>query len=117
VPEVRYDAAQADSRYAIKEGHTGSCIQTSQNSYSTRFVNKGKKRKGRGCQEPRPAERVANCVGLLLFRGEPKLLHHAQIIVAVPILDCLAPFDAAYADAFDLYLPVSGGPNSSISPW
>ena len=51
---------------------------------------------------------------------EPKLLHHAQIIVAVPIRDRLAPFEAAYADAFDLYLPASGGPKlhylSLVSP-
>src|SRR5215203_4876603 len=44
----------------------------------------------------------------LLFGNEPKLLQEAQIIVTIPVLDYLAPFDAADGDAFALYLPPGG---------
>jgi len=46
---------------------------------------------------------------LLLFGSEPKLLHEAQVIVAVPVLDYLASLDAANGDALELYLPPGGG--------
>jgi len=52
-----------------------------------KFVNKAKK-KGRGCLGETPTQRVANYVGPpLLFGNEPELLHHAQIIVGMPLLD------------------------------
>jgi hypothetical protein len=64
---------------------------------------------GSGKSLPRRLYKWLNSVGLLLFGNEPKLLHHAQIIVALPLLDYLASVDAVYGDAFDLYLPASGG--------
>ncbi len=45
-------------------------------------------------RSPGPA-RVANSVGLLLlFGNEPKLLHKAQLIVAIPLFDYLATLNA-----------------------
>src|SRR3712207_4712033 len=44
---------------------------------------------------------------LLLSGDEPELLHHAQIIVALPLLDYLVSFDAVDGDASYLYLPAS----------
>ena len=41
-------------------------------------------------------------------RNESKLLHHAQIVEPIPLLDNLAVPDAVDGDAFDLYLPASG---------
>jgi hypothetical protein len=38
--------------------------------------------------------RVANCVGPLLLGNEPKLLHKAQIVVAILLLDDLATLNA-----------------------
>src|SRR3712207_6753114 len=57
------------------------------------------------------ARRVANSLGLLLlllFGNEPKLLHKAHVIPAIPLLDYLATLDAVYGDALGLYLPASG---------
>src|SRR5918998_5291368 len=44
----------------------------------------------------------------LLLGSKPELLHHAQIIVALPLLDYLASSDAVNGDAFKLYLSASG---------
>ena len=53
--------------------------------------------------------RVASCAGLLLlFGGKPKLLQHAQIIVALPLLDYLAILEAVDGDAFELHLSACG---------
>jgi hypothetical protein len=46
---------------------------------------------------------------LLLFRDESKLLQQAQNVVAFPLLDYLAVFEAVDGDAFDLYLLASRG--------
>ena len=53
--------------------------------------------------------RVASCAGLLLlFGGKPKLLKHAQIIVALPLLDYLGVLEAVDGDALELKLSASG---------
>jgi hypothetical protein len=70
-------------------------------------LHKNSAQQNPGRTSPGPV-RVANSVGLLLFGNEAELLHHAQIIVAVPVLDYLASFDAANSDVFDLYLPPGG---------
>ncbi len=44
---------------------------------------------------------------LLLVWDEPKLLHDAQVIVALPLLGYFAVLDAVYGDTFDLYLLAS----------
>ena len=54
---------------------------------------------------------------LLLFGSKPELLQSGQIVVGIPVLNYLASFDAADSDECALYLPASGGPNSSVSPW
>ena len=43
-----------------------------------------------------------------MFGNEPELLHHAQSIVALPLLDYLGSFEGVYCDAFELYLLPSG---------
>jgi hypothetical protein len=82
-------------------------IRTSENSILLRrWANKGG-RKAEAAISPGPVS-VANCGGLLLFGNEPELLHRAQIIVALPLLDYLAVLDAVHGEPFDLYLPASG---------
>ncbi len=53
---------------------------------------------------------------LLRLRDGTELLHHTQIIVALPLLDYLAPFNGVYGDTFELYL-LPGGAMSISSPW
>jgi hypothetical protein len=90
------------SRKAICRG-----IRDFSDSLSTYFVNKGKK-KGRDYSKPRPGKELTLCRPALLFGNEPELLHRAQIIVALPLLNYLAVLDAVHGEPFDLYLPASG---------
>jgi hypothetical protein len=56
------------------------------------------RRKLGGAWERRPAKEFT--FSLLPFSDKPELLQHAQVVVALPLLDYLAILDAVYGDAF-----------------
>src|SRR5215207_4818072 len=62
---------------------------------------------------PRPggSSSLILCVSvrsLLLIGSKPQLLQRSQVIVGIPVLDYLPPFDAADGDECALYLPAGG---------
>ena len=103
---VRSDRIQALSPLlgGSRSLHLGSILIFQTVSPRTK-VNKGKEEGRRSMGAP---TRKGFTASLLPFSNKPELLQHAQIVVALPLLDYLAILDAVYGDAFEFYTLASG---------